>query len=164
MKRSLGFALLGLVLSAPAQEPAVKLEPPQLGGSRPIEKSTETAALRDYLHAWDSLRAALGSNQAAALDPDFVGAARDKLAETVAEQTKAGTTAGYQAVSHDIRFVFYSPEGQALELADTVEYEQQVFAGGKPVARERVRSRYLVVLTPAEVRWRVRVFQSEPVN
>jgi len=27
---------------------------------------------------------------------------------------------------------------------------------------QQVRARYIVVLTPAEVRWRVRVFQAQP--
>ncbi len=150
-------------LVAAAATPTVRIEPPQLGGSRPIEPSTQAEAVRDYLHAWDSLNTALDGNQTAALDPDFVGAARDRLAETIGEQSRLGIHAGYQALSHDIQFVFYSTEGQSLELLDTVEYEQQVFLEGKPVAREHIRSRWYVVLTPAEVRWRVRIFQAQPL-
>ncbi len=146
------------VLSA---EPLVKLEPPQLGGSRALEKSTEAEAVRDYLHAWESLRIALGGNQAAALEPDFVGTAQDKLAETIAAQTKLGMRTEYQVLSHDLQFTFYSPEGQSIQLIDAVEYSQQVFAGDKALAKQTVKAHYLVVLTPAEVRWRVRVFQAE---
>lgn len=143
-------------------EPSVKVEPPQLGGSRALEKSTEAEAVRDYLHAWESLRIALGQNQAAALDPDFVGTAQDKLTETIAAQVKLGMRTEYQVISHDLQFTFYSPEGQSIQLMDTVEYSQQVFAGDKTLTKQTVQARYLVVLTPAEVRWRVRIFQAEP--
>jgi len=143
-------------------EPSVKIEPPQLGGSRALEKSTETEAIHDYLHAWESLHVALSGNQAAALDPDFVGTARDKLAETIAEQAKLGMRTEYQVLSHDLHFTFYSPEGQSIQLIDTVEYEQQVFAGEKSLAKQTVKTQYLVVLTPAEIRWRVRIFQAQP--
>ncbi len=150
------------VAEATITEPSIKVEPPQLGGSRTLEKSTEAEAVRDYLHAWESLRIALGGNQAAALDPDFVGTAQDKLAETIASQIKLGMRTEYQVLSHDLQFTFYSPEGQSIQLIDTVEYSQQVFAADKALAKQTVEARYLVVLTPAEVRWRVRVFQAQP--
>ena len=158
------LAALALPCAAFAAEPSIKIEPPQLGGSRALEKSTGTEALRDYLHAWDTLQTALGENQANVLEPDFVGTARDKLAETIAAQVKLGMHTEYQVLSHDLRFTLYSPEGQSLQLTDTVEYSEQVFAGDKALAKQTVTSRYLVVMTPAEVRWRVRVFQAEPAR
>ena len=145
-------------------EPSIKIGPPQLGGSRPLEKSTEAEAVRDYLHAWESFHTALGDNQATALDPDFVGTARDKLVETIAEQAKLGLRTEYQVISHDLHFTFYSPEGQSIQLIDTVEYDQQVFAGDKALAKQTVKAQYLVVLTPAEIQWRVRVFQAGPAR
>ncbi len=154
------LANLTFAPAAPADEPSVKVER-QVQGSRVLEKSTEAEAIRDYLQAWESMGAALNTNQAALLDPGFVGTARDKLAEAIAEQVKAGVRTRYQAQSHDLQFVFYSPEGQSLELVDTVEYEQQVLAADKNLTTGRVRTRYLVVMTPAEVRWRVRVFQAD---
>ncbi len=151
----------GALPAGAAEQPSVKVEA-SLPGSRPIEKSTETAALRDYLQAWESFGSALDGNHPGSLDPEFVGVARDKLAETIAEQAKLGMYTRYRAVSHDIQFVFYSPEGGSLELVDRVAYEQQVFAEGSALATERMEARFLVVLTPAEARWRVRVFQAEP--
>ncbi len=155
-----GCAMTLASAGAAAQQATVKIEP-QAPGSRTLEKTTEAVAIRDYLQAWDSLSAALNTNQAALLDPAFVGQARDKLAETVAEQLRAGLRTQYRPVSHDLQFVFYSPEGQSLELVDTAEYDQQVLSADKTLATERVKARYLVVLTPAEVRWRVRVLQAE---
>lgn len=143
-----------------AQQPSVKLEPPQLDGSRPIEKQTEAAVLRDYLQAWQNLDLALNGNDPAPLDLSFVGVAREKLGETVAEQAKASLHARYHATSHDIQFVFYSPEGQSIQFIDTVAYDQQVFSKDKALITQQLNTRYLVVMTPAEVQWRVRIFQA----
>jgi hypothetical protein len=144
-----------------ADQPTVQVEPPQLQGSRPLEKQTESAVIRDYLRSWQSFRGALDQNQADLLDADFVGTARDKLAETIGEQAKIGIHTRYQDRAHDLQIVFYSPEGLSVQLIDTVEYDEQVLDHDKVLATERVRARYLVVLTPAEVRWKVRIFQAE---
>jgi hypothetical protein len=153
---------LAMPLVATAEQPSVKVEPPQLGGSRALEKQTEAAVIRDYLQSWESFRTALNENGAGLLDPDFVGTARDKLAETIAQQIKLGIHTRYGDLSHDLQFVFYSPEGQSIQLIDTVEYDEQVLEGNKALTTQRVKARYLVVLTPAEVRWRVRILQAEP--
>jgi len=58
--------------------------------------------------------------------------------------------------------LFYSPDGLSIELTDKVDYEVQVIDHDKVITTQRESSRYLVVLTPAEVRWKVRVFQSVP--
>jgi hypothetical protein len=60
-----------------------------------------------------------------------------------------------------LQILFYSPEGLSIELADTVEYDVQVFDRDKSIGTEQVRTRYIVVLTPTETRWRVRIFQSQ---
>ena len=161
-----GLLLMSLALTAPicpliAQEPSVQVEPPQLQGSRPIEKQTEASVIRDYLQSWKSMDAALDQNQAAILDANFVGTARDKLANTIEEQIKLGIHARYQAHTHDLQFVFYSPEGSSIQVIDTVEYDEQVLDHDKVLTTKPVRERYLVVLTPSEVRWRVRIFQAD---
>ncbi len=150
-----------LPVAASAQQPSVRMEPPQLNGSREVEKQTETAVVRDYLQAWQTMATALNTNDPAVLASAFVGNAQDRLTETVAEQVKAGVHTRYQDISHDLRFVFYSPEGQSIQLTDTVEYKQQVFAGDKLISTQMLTGRYVVVMTPAEVRWRVRVLQGQ---
>jgi hypothetical protein len=50
----------------------------------------------------------------------------------------------------------------SIELTDKVVFDVQVVDQGKVITTQRESARYLVVLTPAEVRWRVRVFQSIP--
>ena len=144
-----------------AAKPDVRVEPTHLQGPRQLEEQTQSAAVRDYLRAWETLRSALDQNNAGMLDRDFVGTARDKLAETVQQQAAAGIHTRYQDRSHDIQIVFYSPEGLSIELTDDVEYDVQMLDHDKVQTTQQVRTRYIVVLTPAEVRWRVRVFQAQ---
>jgi hypothetical protein len=118
--------------------------------------------VRDYLQAWRSLSSALEENRADLLDPDFVGAAKEKLVDTVREQEKLGLQTRYRDSAHDLQLVFYSPEGLSVQLIDTVTYDVQIMDHEKVQATQHVRARYVAVLTPTEVRWKVRVFQAEP--
>ncbi|MGC2620811.1 MAG: hypothetical protein WA414_17325 [Acidobacteriaceae bacterium] len=154
--------VLVAAIPAFADQPSVQVLPPDLHGSRPLEAQTATAVVRDYLESWQKFSAALDANQSDLLDPDFVGTAREKLAATIATQAKIGIRTHYQDLSHNLQIVFYSPEGQSLEMLDTVEYDVQIFDHDKQVATQHVKARYVVVMTPAEVRWKVRVFQAEP--
>ena len=143
-----------------ADEPSVHVQPAQLQGSRLLEKQTESSVIRDYLQSWNSMRRALDENRATELDPDFIGAARDRFGETIAAQSRSGIHTRYQDRSHDLQIVFYSPEGLSIQMTDEVEYEQQVLEKDKVLATTLVHRRYLVVLTPSEVRWQVRIFQA----
>jgi hypothetical protein len=145
-----------------SDQPAVRVEPTDSVGPRLLEKQTETAVIRDYLQAWRSLRSALEENRVDLLDPDFVGTAKEKLADTVREQAKLGLRTRYQDSAHDVQLVFYSPEGLSIQLIDTVAYEVQILDHDKVKTTQRVRARYVAVLTPTEVRWKVRVLQAEP--
>jgi hypothetical protein len=153
--------LLAIQTAAPGQQPSVKIEKPQMEGSRTIEKTTETAVIRDYLEAWTTMQTALERNQAAALEASFVGTALDKITNTIEEQTKLAVHARYHAQSHNLQFVFYSPEGSSIQLIDTVDYDEQVYDHDKLLTTKPIHERYLVVLTPSDVRWRVRIFQAE---
>ncbi len=153
----LWFALaVGIV----AAQPSVQVDTSQVQGPRPLEEQTKTAAIRGYLKAWQSMSDALVQNRVDFLDADFVGTARDKLAATISDQVKLGIQTRYQDRAHHIQFVFYSPEGLSIELIDQVEYDVQVIAHGKPISTVPVSARYIVVLTPSEVQWRVRVMQA----
>jgi hypothetical protein len=144
-----------------AAQPAVQVQPPDLQGSRALEKQTQIAVVRDYLESWQKFSAALDANQAALLDPDFVGTAREKLVAAIDEQVQAGIHARYQDQSHNLQIVFYSPDGLSIEMIDNVEYDQQVLDHDKVLATQHIRTKYVIVLTPAEVRWKIRVFQAE---
>jgi hypothetical protein len=138
----------------------VRVEPPNLQGLRALPDQTATAAIHDYLQSWQNLRSAFEQNRAGLLDPAFVGTARDKLTETIQQQTALGIRTRYQDSAHDIQIVFYSPEGLSIELTDDVEYDLQTLDGSKFKTTQHINARYVIVLTPAEVRWRVRVFQA----
>jgi hypothetical protein len=155
------FVLAYTTASHAAPDANVRIEPPaDLQGPRILEEQTASAAIRNYLQSWQSLSAALEQNRADLLDMDFAGTARDKLGETVQEQANTGLSTQYRCRSHDIQIVFYSPEGLSIQLTDTVEYDMQVLDHGKSIATQHMRTRYIVVLTPAETRWKVRVFQA----
>jgi hypothetical protein len=145
-----------------ADQAAVRVEPTNLHGPRVLAKQTETAVIQDYLQAWQSVDEALGQNRPDLLDRDFTGTAKDKLIDTIQEQTRLGLSTRYQDRAHDIQIVFYSPEGLSIQLIDKVEYDVQILDHDKVQTTQRVTARYIVVLTPAEVRWRVRVFQADP--
>lgn len=156
-----GCALaLGPLTQASAQ-PEVRVETADLAGTRNLQQQTASAAIRDYVESWQALTAAFAQNRADLLDQDFVGIARQRLASTLQQQSALGLRTQYRDQAHDIRVVFSSPEGLSLELEDHVEYEVQLFDHGSSKATQHMKVKYLVVMTPAETRWRIRVFQAE---
>ncbi len=154
-------AILGVASMTAAAQATVHVEPAHLQGPRELAEQTQQGAIRDYLESWKAMRAALDQNQPALLNADFVGTAKDKLTQTIHEQAAAGIHARYTDKAHDLQIVFYSPEGLSIELRDNVDYEVQVFDRNKSLSTQQVHARYIVVLTPAEVRWRVRILQAD---
>lgn len=151
--------LLAAALSA-AQQPAVRVAPDKPAGPRPLAEQTRTVVLRDYLQAWAAMDAAFNADRPGLLDAAFTGEAREKLGEAVTEQAALGLHTRYRDPAHNIRILFYSPEGLSIELADDVSYAVELTgADGKPVAAAHQSAHYVVVLTPTEVRWKVRMFQ-----
>lgn len=153
----------GIAAASPlaAVQATVHVEVAKLDTPRVLQEQTRTAAVRDYLDAWRTMGTALNQNNVGALDRDFVGTAHDRLADTIQQQSAAGIHTSYQDRSHDITIVFYSPEGLSLQMIDNVEYDIQVVDHEKVLTTQHVRARYIVVMTPAEVKWRVRVLQAQ---
>lgn len=153
--------LVFAIANQAASQVNVRIEPPVAQrGPRELQEQTASAAIRDYLQSWQSLSTALEQNRSDLLSSYFAGTALDKLSETVQEQLRVGLSTGYKVSSHDIKIVFYSPEGLSIELTDTVEYDMQVSEHGKPIANQHMRTRYIAVLTPAVEQWKVRIFQA----
>jgi hypothetical protein len=144
-----------------ADEPSVHVQQPHLQGPRELQETTAKAVIQNYLDSWQSMGKALNQNRPDLLDRDFVGSAKEKLAATIKQQAAAGVSTTYRDRSHDVQILFYSPEGLSIQLADDVEYDVQLSSGGKSLGTQQVKTRYIVVLTPSEVRWRVRIFQAE---
>jgi hypothetical protein len=154
-------SLFAAMFAMGSDPPAVRVEPADSVGPRRLEKQTETAVIRDYLQAWGSFSGAFAQNRVDLLDRDFTGTAKEKLADTIREQAKLGIHTRYRDTAHDLQLVFYSPEGLSIQLVDTVEYDVQIIDGQKIQTTQHVRARYVAVLTPTEVRWKVRIFQAE---
>lgn len=158
----IAFSVLATLFVGASDQPRVRVEPTDSVGPRTLEKQTETAVVRDYVQAWHSLSGALEQNRVDLLNADFVGTAKEKLADTIQEQAKLGIQTRYVDKAHDVKLVFYSPEGLSIQLIDTVDYDVQLIDHEKPQITQHVRARYVAVLTPTEVQWKVRVFQAEP--
>lgn len=161
MRFLLVVCALATVSGLGSAQATVRVKPANVEGPRILEPETAAAAIRNYLQAWQTMNAALDRNRADLLDQDFVGTAKDKLAETVRSQAAIGIRSRYQDRVHEIQIVFYSPEGLSIELTDTVDYDVQIFDHDQAQAAARLRARYTAILTPSEVRWRVRVFQGQ---
>lgn len=155
-------ALFNTATTGVIAQSVVHVEPSHLQGPRPLQEQTETASIRDYLQSWKSIRAALDQNRAELLAPYFVGTAKQKLTDTILNQTSLGLHTRYVDHEHDLQIVFYSPEGLSIEILDNVQYDEQILDQKKVIATQHMNARYIVVLTPTEVRWKVRVFQASP--
>ncbi len=163
-----GFALLGalwvmrpLPVTAADANTSITLDAAN-AGPRELEEQTQKSIVRDYGRAWNTLQSALEHDDAEALQQYFVGIARDKFAQAVAEQQKTGVRVRYQVRGHALRVLFYSPEGSAIEARDTAQLEMEVLDGGKVVHRESLTQPYLVLFSPAEDRWKVRLLEPLP--
>lgn len=148
----------GLVAFAIAQ-PTVRVNASMPGSPRPLESQTESAAVKDYIQSWKAMDLAFEQSRTDILAQDFVGGAMEQLSHTIKEQTTLGIRTHYQDISHDIQFLFYSPEGMSIEFTDLVKVNVQVFDRGRLISSKIESTRYLVVMTPSEVRWSIRVFQ-----
>ncbi len=131
-------------------------------GPRELEEQTQRSIVRDYGRAWSTLQSALEHDDAGALQQYFVGVAKDKFAQAVAEQQQSGVRVRYRPRSHALQVLFYSPDGTAIEARDTAQLDMEVLEGGKLVHRESLTQPYLVLFSPAEDRWKVRLLEPLP--
>lgn len=152
--------LLQRALAADAT-PAVELQSAS-AKPRQVEEATHKAILRDYGKAWQTLVSALEQNNAGTLDAYFIGAARDRLAARINAQKNTGLRTRYIDRGHKLEAVFYSPEGSAMQLRDTAQLELQVLDGRTVIHSETISQPYLVLMTVAENRWKVRALESLP--
>ena len=131
-------------------------------GPRQVEESTQQAVARDYSAAWKSLSQALEQNRADLLNANFVGIAREKFGNAIADQQKNGLRRRYIDRGHNAKVVFYSIDGSAMQIRDTAQLEIQLLDGDKILSSETATVNYIALLTPAETSWRVRVLEAVP--
>jgi hypothetical protein len=172
VKRLLQFCLTlavlaALVVLAPrarvlaARAPEVSLSV-QNAAPRQVEDTTQRAVARDYAAAWQAMADALDRNQASLLQANFAGTALEKLTASIGDQRQAGLHQRFVDKGHRVEAVFYSQEGSAIELQDTVQLEVQLMDGDKVIHSEDASVRYIALLTAAENSWKVRVLQAVP--
>jgi hypothetical protein len=162
MRRALVVAAVAVfALACAAQKPElpnVRLDASRATG-KTVEDLTGQALARDYAKAWRTIAIAFDRNQRDLIDGDFTGVAADKLSSDVAMQAKSGLHRKYVDRGHRVDVLFYSPDGTSVQLRDTAQIEVQYMDGDKVLHTENGTRSYVAVMTPTEVRWKVRVLQ-----
>jgi hypothetical protein len=128
-------------------------------GPRAVETATQHSILRDYTFAWENLAHTLESNAPDLLIGSFTGAAEAQLNESVANQRRTGVSSRYLNQSHKVDAVFYAPEGDLIELHDTVQFNLMIVDGNNKIYDQPVEAHYVVLMTPGADRWVVRQLQ-----
>jgi hypothetical protein len=131
-------------------------------GPRIVEDLTQKALIRDYALGWRNLADAFDSASATPLDGNFVDTARSDLGEAIAGEARSGLRSRYSEQHHDVQVVFYAPEGDGIELHDTMQCQLQIVDGAKVIHEEQLKMHYVVLMTPAADRWVIRQFQAVP--
>jgi hypothetical protein len=149
--------VFGLPLAALPNEPGVAVQLDiSKAGPRKVEAETEKRIAADYQLAWNNLAQALASSTPVPLYALFVGPAKEWLQQSVASQKKSGLSTHYSDQRHHVQAVFYSPEGDVIELHDTAEYQTQILDGQKQIQSNREAHHFVVLMTPAADRWVIR--------
>jgi hypothetical protein len=131
-------------------------------GPRRIEQKTGETVTRDYALAWQDLADSLESNRTDLLNDHFTGGAKERLRQRISEQQKTGVRTRYVDHGHQVKAVFYSPDGGEMQLQDQAQIEVQVFDGQKMIYSDSTTSKYLVLMTPGADRWYVRSLETVP--
>jgi hypothetical protein len=152
-----------LVFPASASVPASDIQLTVSGaGPREVEDTVQQSIPRDYAQAWQAMEAALQSGDASGLNQYWVGIAHDKLVQKVQDEGQTNVRVRYQDKSHHLQAIYYPTDGAALLLHDNAEVELQVLDSGKVIHSQTIHQKYVVLMTPGQDRWFVRVFQAVP--
>jgi len=166
MKRLLttaSFMLAGSILTLAQSLPQVHLDADGLK-PRSIEELTGASIASNYALAWRDLEAALESSQAGGIGDEFVGTAKDRLVQRITEQKRTGVHVRIADRGHQVKAVFYSSDGTAMQLTDQAQLEIQILDGNKLLDTENVTHHYIVLMTPGADRWYVRDLEEVPTN
>jgi hypothetical protein len=154
-------AILGLpnsLFAAPPKGPEVRLDASK-ATPRDVEEQTQASVVRDYGKAWQMLEQSLEENRADLLGGNFAGYALERWGQTVKAQSSTGLSRRIVDHGHHLEVAFYSVDGSAMQLRDTAQLEVQYLDNGKVIHKETMTARYLVLMTPAENSWKVRILQ-----
>jgi hypothetical protein len=129
-----------------------------------MEPTLQQSIPRDYVKAWQVLSSALEVGNAKLLDQYWVGVAHDKFQRLVDDESRTGIQVRYRDISHKLQAVFYPSDGAALLLYDNVQLEMKVLRSSRVIRTQKTNKRYLILMTPAQDRWVVRVLQEVPLS
>jgi hypothetical protein len=150
-----GFIIAACVLAMSQAGPQVHLDAEGLA-PRPIEELTGTTIVHHYALAWREMATALGSGQADGLNDEFVGFAKDQLKRRINDQNQTGVHVRIVDHGHQLKALFYSSDGTAMQLVDHAQLEIQTFDGDKLLDTQNGPHEYMVLMTPGADRWYVR--------
>jgi hypothetical protein len=150
-----GFLAAACLCGSAQSLPQVHLDAAGLS-PRPIEELTGTTIAHHYAFAWRDLASAMESGQAGEIGEEFVGFAKDRLLKKIAEQNRAGLHFRVVDHGHNLKAVFYSSDGSAMQLFDRAQLEIQTFDGNKLVDIQDIPREYMVLMTPGADRWYIR--------
>jgi len=153
--KAASFVIAAGVLATAQSAPQVHLDADGLT-PRPIEELTGQTIVRYYALAWREMAGALDSNSAQGLGEEFVGFAKDRLTRRIAEQKQTGLRIKIVDHGHNLKAVFYSTDGAAMQLLDHAQLEIQTFDGNKLLDTQNAPREYMVLMTPGADRWYVR--------
>jgi hypothetical protein len=131
---------------------------------RPIEQRTGETVTQDYARAWQDLAESLATNRTELLGDYFTGKARNRLSQRISDQQKLGLRTRYLDRGHQVKAVFYSPDGGEIQLQDQAQVEMQILDGDKAICTINSTQKYLVLMTPGADRWYVRTLEEVPDN
>jgi hypothetical protein len=152
-----------LFAATPPTGPTVQLDVSK-AGPREVEDQTKDSIIRDYGKAWQALEQALQDNRPDLLNADFAGYAQNEWLAAVKAQNSSDLSRRIVDRGHHVQVIFYSPDGSAMQLRDTAQLEIQYRDGSKVLHSEKLSAQYLVLMTPAENSWKVRVLQEVPTG
>ena len=127
---------------------------------RDVDDSVRQAIVRDYSSAWQALNTALADNNPGVLNDSFIGFALGKLTQRVKDQQRNGLRTRLVDRGHQVKAIFYSLDGSAIELRDQATLETEILDGNTVVYSDRAEIQFYAVMTGAEDRWKVRVLES----
>jgi hypothetical protein len=155
LAKTSSFLLAVCLVAAAQSSPEVHLNADGLA-PRPIEELTGTTIVHHYAQAWSHMAEALESSRADRIGDEFVGQAKDRLKQRIVEQAKTGVHVRIVDHGHQLKAIFYSTDGSAMQLVDQAQLEIQTFDGNKLLDTENAPRKYIVLMTPGADRWYVR--------
>ena len=158
--KALTFAIAACAVAIAQSSPQIQLPQVHLDAEglapRPIEELTGTTVARYYALAWRDLAKALESGKSDGLADEFAGFAKDRLVQRISDQNQTGVHVRIVDHGHNLKAVFYSTDGTAMQLLDQAQLEIQTFDGDKLIDTQNAPHEYMVLMTPGADRWYIR--------